>query len=446
MPDKGYDFTQQWFCTFGRMDWWKQQPQPTLKSIERIELLQPQRFVLANGTRVCVVTGSTLPVVKLEIILEAGTWHEPAPGIARAAARMLTDGTTHRNQQQIAESIEFFGATLHTEAHADFSMVVLYTLKKHFAHLLPLVAELIHEATYPDKELTTYVKNNKQILRIHLQKVDFIALRGFLQSMFGAHHAYGHAVTEQDLDRLSSERLRLFHRRHYVQGPLRIMLAGNIDDTEIRLVESYFGQQMRQPVAECTQMPDTWPAKRIVERIAKPDAVQTAIYIGIPVVNHRHEDFPGLLVLNTILGGYFGSRLMQNLREANGYCYGIHSSVHSLRHAAYWCASTEVGNEVLSAAVEQIYKEVERLRHEPVGHDELTQVRNYMTGMMLSDLDGPLNTAEVYRMLELNGWSESYLEEKLNVIKTITSEQLLRLAHCYLDTASMIEVTAGLPA
>ncbi len=428
------------------MDWWKQQPQPTLKSIDSIELLPPQRFVLANGTRVCVITGSTLPVVKLEIILEAGTWHEPLPGIARAAARMLTDGTTHRNQQQIAESIEFYGATLHTEAHADFSLVALYTLKKHLAHLVPLVAELIHEATYPEKELTTYVKNSKQILRIHLQKVDFIALRSFLQCMFGAHHPYGHAVTEQDLDRLSSEMLRLFHRQQYVQGPLRIMLAGNIGDTEIRLVESYFGQQLRQPVADSTQTPAPWPAKRITERIAKPDAVQTAIYIGTPVVNHRHEDFPGLLVLNTILGGYFGSRLMQNLREVNGYCYGIHSSVHSLRHGAYWCASTEVGNEVLTAAVEQIYKELERIRHEPIGEEELTLVRNYMAGMMLSDLDGPMNTADVYRTLDLHGWSESYLEDKLRVIKTITSEQLLALAQRYLDPASMIEVTAGVPA
>jgi predicted Zn-dependent peptidase len=177
--------------------------------------------------------------------------------------------------------------------------------------------------------------------------------------------------------------------------------------------------------------------------IEKTGAVQTAFRIGSSTINKRHPDYPGLKILNTILGGYFGSRLMKNIREEKGFTYGIHSSVNSLDQAGFKMISTEVGKQYARQAADEIYREILRLQKEPVGPGELEVVRNYMLGEMIRMFDGPFAIAESFKSVWEFGMDFGYFINLMNSVKTISADEIMRLAAVYYKIEDLYEVSAG---
>jgi len=171
--------------------------------------------------------------------------------------------------------------------------------------------------------------------------------------------------------------------------------------------------------------------------------LQSAIRIGAPSINKRHEDYQGLKVLNVILGGYFGSRLMKNIREEKGYTYGINSSVVSLNLTGLISISTEVSNKFTRCAIDEIYKEIRRLQSEPVDKEELSVVRNYMLGELVRMFDGPFASAESFRSAWEYGLDNSYYKRFADRIQSIEPDELKALAQKYYNTDDLYEVTAG---
>jgi zinc protease len=160
-------------------------------------------------------------------------------------------------------------------------------------------------------------------------------------------------------------------------------------------------------------------------------------------INRKHEDFSGLQILNTVLGGYFGSRLMNNIREDKGYTYGIGSGISSLQQAGYLFMATEVGADVCSAALTEIYKEIELLKNEPIGEEELNLVRNYMLGSMLGSLENVFSHADKFKNIYFSGLDYDYYTNYIATVKAITAEDLLAIANKYLTTDHFIEVVIG---
>jgi predicted Zn-dependent peptidase len=177
--------------------------------------------------------------------------------------------------------------------------------------------------------------------------------------------------------------------------------------------------------------------------IDKPDAIQSAIRMGARSITRSHADFPGLQVLNCVLGGYFGSRLMANIREDKGYTYGIGSAVVALKDAGYLFIATEVGTEVCSSALEEIEKEINLLQTEPVEEEELNLVRNYMLGSMLGSLENAFSHADKFKNVYFSGLSYAYYENYINTVKNITAEELKKMANTYLQTADFTKVIVG---
>ncbi|MCS6916860.1 MAG: pitrilysin family protein [Chitinophagales bacterium] len=421
---------------------WFKPTAPPLQSIERIDLLQAHWQRLGNGVGICRISCDNQPITKMEWLFRAGRYQEPKRAVASAAAGMLLDGTPGRSQQEIADYVEYYGATLQADAFADYASLTLYALPRYVKELVPLMTELITEAVYPEAELSLFCRNRKQRLFVELQRVEFLAQRAFQQRLYGEGHPLGYAADEADYDGLSSEDLQAFRARHYGCGPFFVLLSGAVDDAHVQLLEQTVGALPGVGEEEghgFTAHTQTGPF-----RIAKDDALQAALRIGKRMVNRLHPDFSKLLVVNTLLGGFFGSRLMQNLREEHGFCYGVHSSLVSFRHDAHLIISTEVGREVATAAVEEIYREIHRLRKEPVEAEELMLVKNYLMGAMLADTDGALNTADVYRGLILYGQSERDFAERIRQLLAVTAEEVQRLAQDYLDPEQMVEVAAGI--
>jgi predicted Zn-dependent peptidase len=416
---------------------------PPIHAIEKIKLPKIDRLQLSNGIPVHCINAGVHEVVKIEMLFDGGRWQEPQRAVAGTTAKMLLDGTKTKTSQQISEAIEFFGASVNTDAAVDYSQVVLFTLNKHLPALLPLLHEVIMDASFPEKELNTYLQNSKQRLMVSLEKVDFLAHKNFNERLYGNLHPNGYTTSNEDYDALNIESLQKFHDAVYCKGGCRIIMAGKIGDAELKLLDGTFGKDVR---AHSNGKEKLFSVKQNAEQkyfLEKQDAVQSAIRIGKHCINKQHPDFAALRVLNTVLGGYFGSRLMQNLREEKGYCYGVHSSLISFVKSAHFAISTEVGKEVTENAVKEIYFEMNRLREELIPEEELQLVKNYLLGVILADADGAFNVAEIVRGMVVYDQNENDFYNSIEKIRTVTPEELMALANKYLDKELMIEVVAG---
>ncbi|MBK9730943.1 MAG: insulinase family protein [Chitinophagaceae bacterium] len=418
---------------------------PPLRDIESIMLPPINRFQLSNGIPVVSINAGSQEVTKVELIFDAGRWQEPRRAVAATTSKLLMEGTADKTAQQVAEAIEFYGASITADATIDYGQVSLFSLNKHLDRLFPLLQEVIYGATFPDKELTTYIQNSKQRLLVNLQKVDFLAHKTFNEQLYSGNYPSGYTTSPEDYDQIDASILKSFHASQYRNGAFKIIVAGKITDHLFELLETYFGKSNFSKAAPA-------PYNHSIEKTssgkmftAKKDAVQSGIRIGKMLVNKLHPDYPSLRVLNTIFGGYFGSRLMQNLREDKGYCYGVHSSISSYLHDAHLYVTTEVGGEVTWDAVKEIYYEMERLRSEPVPEEELQLVKNYLLGVFLSDVDGAFNVAEVMRGLVVYGLREDFFYNLIHTIRTITPAEVQSLANKYMNTEGMLEVVAGNP-
>ncbi|MBA3647140.1 MAG: insulinase family protein [Chitinophagales bacterium] len=414
---------------------------PLIRDIESINLPLIGEYFLKNGVPLYMVAGGEQEVLKIELLFDAGRWTEPLRAVASTTSKMLTEGTVNKTAQQIAETIDFYGASIHTDASVDYASVTMYTLTKHLDHVLPVLQEIIYQPIFPERELVTYIQNSSQRLLINMEKVDFLAQKIFNEQLYGRNHPNGYTTEAKDYSEINFKLLKDFHQSRYCSGLKMVFASGNVNESIIAKIDNYFGGLYAKYFSPNNQNFTEVPASNVFQQ--KKDAVQSGIRIGKKMVNKLHPDYVSLRVLNTVLGGYFGSRLMQNLREDHGFCYGVHSGVSSYLHDAHLYITTEVGDEVVWQAVDEIYKEVNRLRTEMIPGEELRLVKNYMLGVFLADADGPFNVSDIVRGLKVYELKESFFYNMIEKIKSVTSEELLQLAVQYFDPGSMLEIVVG---
>jgi predicted Zn-dependent peptidase len=320
----------------------------------------------------------------------------------------------------------------------------LFTLNKYLGQTLPAFFEILTEANFPEKELSTFILNNNQRILVENEKVMSIARKKFNELLFGAQHPYGHTSTTSDYSALNSKDLLDYHRRQYVSEHCTILVSGKVNSATLSLINSHLGDKTwsrSNGAISKSPEPDTQePGKYFV---CKEGAIQSAIRIGKRIFTRSHPDYPGFAMLNTILGGYFGSRLMSNIREDKGYTYGIHSGLVSMLDQGYFTISTEVGSKVTRQAIDEIYREMKILCEEEVGHEEMETVRNYMLGSFIKNLETAFHLSDRFKTIYLQGLDYDYYERYLNKIRTIQASEVLQLAQNYLDPDSMTELVVG---
>ncbi len=415
---------------------------PPIKNIESIILPTPRVVMLDNGIPVHIISMGTQKVLKLEIVYNAGRPYEAKRLLSRATAGLLKEGTRSRSSGAMAEEIDFFGGSITSPFSLDSSCVALHCLTKHFDNLLPLLAEMISEPAFPDKELQTYIDNNKQSLSIELTKNDVIAYRKITEFMYGADHAYGYNSEAETYDSLSRNDILQHFEQHYHAGNAKIIISGLVEDVHIALINKHLGQLVRKE-ASVPNIPvvNVGAAQKI--KIQHDDTIQTAIKIGRRLVTRSHPDYPGLHVLNTVLGGYFGSRLMMNIREDKGYTYNIYSTVEPMQYDGYFYIATEVGNDFVASTIEEIYKECASLQQKLVPKKEMEMLRNYLLGGLLTGIDGAFNVSEIVKPYISEDLPLSLFDDFVETVKNITSKELRRLAQVYLNKEDLWEVVVG---
>lgn len=417
--------------------------EPAFGKIDTIDLMEPTVQHLSNGLPVFSINAGEQDVLKIELVFGAGTSTPDKILVGSSAINLMKEGTSKRTAAEIAEAVDYYGSYIQTEiAHEECSLS-LYTLNKHLAHTLPTLAEVYSLANYPEREFETYVLSKQQELMVNEQKVGYLCSKAFSASLFGGDHPYGRSAKLEDYQALKREDLVAFHNAHVKDKISYIIVSGKIaPDTFLRL-EEFFGKDARQSQPERPLNFVEVEAKTV--HVPKEDAVQNAIRIGRVLFNRTHPDFTGMQILATVLGGYFGSRLMSNIREDKGYTYGISAGIVSLKRGGYLSISTEVGANVCQATLNEIYIEIERLRRDLIPNDELDLVRNYMLGSVLKSIDGPFQVAGKWKSYLKYGLSMETHHALIHQIKTITPERLRELAQTYLQREDLKQVTAGQP-
>ena len=417
---------------------------PEFKTIDNIDIIKASEFKLDNGIPVYTVNAGSQELSKVEFIFSAGMYQQNRTLLASSTNTLMECGTSKYTALQISEYIDFYGSFLELGVGQDFATVTLYSLNKYLNETIVYVEEILKDAVFPQSEIDIYLANKKQKHLINSQKVNYLARRRFSELLFGEKHPYGIDVKMEDFDTLKKEDIINFYKTHYNSGNCFIVASGKLSDNLINVLNNHFGKNEWGNVAGLQKVSATiTSATQLKNHVEKPDAIQSAIRVGRILFNKTHPDYFKFQVLNTILGGYFGSRLMANIREDKGYTYGIGSGLTSLVNAGYFAISTEVGADVTAPALEEIYKEIGRLRNDLVSTEELETVRNYILGQFLRSVDGPFALAEKFKAIHEFGLDYSYYENYFNSVKNVTPQELRDLANKYLQEKDLIECVAG---
>lgn len=421
---------------------------PPLHHPSTFELRLPpcQHWHLANGVPVVAVDAGVEEVLQVEWIFEAGNALETENMVAAATNFLLKNGTTTRTAFEINEAIDYYGAYLSRACYNETAVVTLHCLSKYLPQVLPVVADMLCNATFPQEELNIFVQNSKQRLAVNLMKCDFVAGREIDALLYGMDHPYGKYSTPEALDALTVAQIKAFYTRYYTQGKVVMMVAGKLPAQLQATLDAAFGHLPLQAYAPQAQAPIEMALPAAAERVVRiqndPNGVQGAIRMARPFPNRHHPDFLGVQVLNNVFGGYFGSRLMSNIREDKGYTYGIHSFLHNHIGASAWMVSTEAGRDVCEAAIQEVYYEMQQLREGFIDEEELLLVRNYMMGTTLGSLDGPFQIIGRWKSYYLHGIAdgEAYFNAAIENIKKIDAAALQALAQKYLQPEAFYEM------
>lgn len=400
-----------------------------------IQLPRCQVHTLSNGVEVYMINMGTEDTMMIDWVFFAGNCYEQKKTVAAATNHLLKNGTSKRTAYELNEHFEYYGSYLSRHCYNETSEVVLHCLSRHVHELVPVVSEIISDSVFPQNELDIYKQISQQKLQVNLQKSEFVASRLIDAYLFGEDHPYGRYSNLVDYASLERDEIVQFHDKYYRKGHCVIFVAGKLPDNILPLLESSFGtlplKNHRGATAGIVYKLEPAAEKKHV-RINDAQGVQAAIRVARDFPNRHHPDFQKVMVLNNLFGGFFGSRLMANIREDKGYTYGIYSYLMNHIHTSGWLISTEAGRDVSVSAVNEIYNEMADLREEPVDEEELKMTRNFMIGSILGELDGPFQVLSRWKNLVLNELDEKYFYNAIHTIKTVSAEELRELAKKYL--------------
>lgn len=415
---------------------------PSFHSLEDIALAPVVRQSLSNGVSLFAIRAGQQPLVNIQLIWQAGRWQEPALGVSSGTARMLSESTLRRPAREVHEAFDFLGAYLSVKAEQDFLVVELLCLRKHLAQALNLLGELVFEPAFLVEDWEKVRSLAIQEWKVNQAKNNIVASARFRELLFGAAHPYGYETTEQVLSGIAVQTLADFHQEMMADRPFDVFLGGDVDEEAVRLAADIFGGHRTKGGVVLGAHAQTLPVTGVHD-FARAQAMQTSLRIGrryeeIPVADRHQAD-----LLNEALGGFFGSRLMKNIREDKGWTYGIHSHISLMQHGAFWMIGTDVRKEVREQAVEEVFKEIALLRKEVMAADEIELVRNYLAGSLVKSLQTPMSHLHYFRSIRYSGLPEDYFEQYVSRIYSLTAEDVRRTAQQYLPEDYWLVVMAG---
>lgn len=418
---------------------------PEIRQIEHFSIAEPERRVMRNGIPLNIIQVGQEDVVRFDLLIKGGQWNQTQPLQAMFTNRMLREGTSRLSSAQIAEKLDYYGAWLELSSSVNYGFVTLYSLGKYFPQTIEIVASMVKEPVFPEKELAVILNVNKQQFQVNARRVDVMARKRMNRALFGIHHPLGRYAELEDYARINREVLQSYYRTYYHSGNSSVYVSGSVTPEVIRCIEQHFGEADWGDTAVKASFKDYAPQTEASKHIfvEKEDALQSSLKIGGFSLSQQHPDYLKFRVLVTLFGGYFGSRLMSNIREEKGYTYGICAGLVNYPKIGVLGISTEAANEYIQPIIAEIEKEMDVLRSGKVSEKELEMVRNYMLGDMCRSYESAFSLSDAWIFIETTGLGTDFFERSLEAIREVNSEEILSLAQKYFCKESLIAVVAG---
>jgi zinc protease len=419
---------------------------PPIIPVTDVAISEASSIELANGILCHYVNAGTQPVIKLELVFPAGSKETEQLTLAAFTAGMISEGTHTRTSADIANTVAFYGAELECNASSDRAILSLYALKKHLPALLPLVIDIITNASFPEEELVKQKRIRIQNLELQQQKTSYLATTAIGNVLYGEKHPYGRVASAAAFEAVTREQLLSFYQTHYqnfsAEKPLEIIASGLVDDEVLELLKTAFQNLASNNTSNSELHYVSSPSAEKQHLIVKA-CTQSTIRIAAPVVAQNHPDIFKLVFLKEALGGYFGSRLMKNIREDKGYTYGIFAQIIHGDLGSRLQIGTDVGIDVTQAALDEIYYEMQLLIDVPIPEEEMELIRGTMMGSLAGAVTNAFSLAECFKTIHFGHMDYAYFANLKQTIKTVTSQEIQAIAAKYLQRDHFYQVVAG---
>jgi len=412
---------------------------PDFSKIFTIDLPAHEVVRLPGEVDFVFLPGLQQEAFKLEVVFNAGKWHEPKPGLAHFAAVLLDKGTSGKSSKEIAELLDFYGAQLEISSGYDFVSISLYGLKKFVREIFAVFIDILSDPVFSEDELELQKKIFLQNLEVNEKKNSFLASRLIRKNIFGSAHPYGNSVEKGNAEAITPGDLKNYFQSTF--SLCEIYLIGNIDAG----LRQWLVDQL--PVLglkkTCAKKEFAAEAGVNIQRVDNPDSIQSSIRIGMRTINREHKDYFSMLLLNHLFGGYFGSRLMKNIREEKGLTYGIYSSLNPFRNDCLFSIGADVDKTNVELTITEIRKEIESLNVSQVSENELDIAKSHLLGSIQLEMANPFSTLDKIKTIRLHQLGEGYYKNLFHAIKSATPDGLQTVAQTYLNGESLYQVAVG---
>lgn len=406
------------------------------------ELSSPQIHSLSGGRKLYFIPTPGLHAVKLEAVGNSQRLSLPIQKslVPSFTLQMLTEGTKEKSEAELSEFFDFHASEVHPMISYSHEGMSLLTTKKHLLEVLSVFVSLFDQSVFPEESLTKRKSQRKLSIKLEHEKSASRASQLFRKALFGENHPFGQEITESHVDQVSQGDLVEYYQTK-LWTSTEFFLCGELDDNGVNSIEKFLNHLPYQKENHSPDFPILNPISSIVED--RSTALQSSIRIGTWSIPKSHPDFMALSVFNTVLGGYFGSRLIKNIREDKGHTYGIYSSLSEIGDFNYWVIGADVQKAYRQEVIEEIYKEINLLATEPISAEELEVIRNYLIGQMLSRFSSSFDLMDRFRSVHHSGLNFDFFMKKLAFLREFTAEDILWVGKKYFSNPPFTEVIVG---
>lgn len=415
--------------------------QPKITSPREVNVKHAEIVTASNGVKLHKIDFPEDEVMRMSFVFKAGSRMQTKSFTASTTANLLSEGSKDFSSHEIAEKLDFYGSYFDVSMDRDYVVITFCALSKFFQQTLEIARQMILYPTFPQEEIDVYCGKRKQRLLIEQSKTAFQARTLFSEALFGKEHPYGISSEAMEYDNVTRDDITTIYDTLYSAENCFAVCSGRISSE----VESGI-LDLCSEIHSCKNIADTaFPTAVTTATVFQQHdgAVQSAIRVGRRLFTRSHPDFIAMQVVTTILGGYFGSRLVRNLRENRGYTYGIFAGLINLDHEGYIAIATEVSSEATKDSIVQIFHEMERLKVEKVSVEELEMVKNIIVGEIMRILDASFGIADVTIENIQNGSDNNYINRLLSELFTITPERVMEVAIKYLEPEEFTTTVVG---